>query len=588
MNHRSLSLMNPYSLIFLLGIVIASCDNSSFSGDGAKKRSAPSKPKTTDQNTDEGPDASYTADEVDVENPDFDGDLDKDDLGWDGDSPGPGAQVKPGFDYDDAPLPEKVKDALGELSEGQKKQARLTKPYEVKSQDQFWIVTTKGIAYHYTLVGDKVFKTKKWTFPFYGTGSRTYLTEGGFVFTNNGGRLWWIDPTKTPEGALDRTSGGKNHWRLPGVGDDDRSCVVSFLRGNKRYLGIGHGKGRYSELELENKPPYKPIWNVVRTGRINADRWGYSCHIDNKKLIYYGGWVKGKIYALDLKTLKEVDAGTSAPNGNFVASKFPDESIGPASNGSYALAGDRKGHIFNGHDFYTFAHDGTSKLIFGSSRDGNSLFVYPEACLTTDSKCSTADRKVFNFKGLVGKTVGPLGSLVSGGIIGVNRNRDGGFPFGASSEESDIFLIRPKNKKNLNAGIDVKMIAQSVGDPYMYTDFTGSTLYLQNGDLVFDLRKNENFDDKLAVRGLLFSWSSETGSNEEWGDAKLQIRCYNKGKIPSQFSTIKSIPKSSKTIHIEAGSCRDTDVNQVEVKVTQLNGGSFVQDIKSIHISFFQ
>ena len=95
-----------------------------------------------------------------------------------------------------------------------------------------YIVTTKGNVYYIVLNGKNVNKdkSKSFKFKFSGNGSRTYVTEGGLVFTNNDGVVYWVDPQKYKDNAnLDTINGAR--WKIPGA--NDRVCVVSYQ--NKEY-----------------------------------------------------------------------------------------------------------------------------------------------------------------------------------------------------------------------------------------------------------------------------------------------------------------------------------------------------------------
>ena len=91
----------------------------------------------------------------------------------------------------------------------------------------------------------------------------------------------------------------------------------------------------------------------------------------------------------------------------------------------------------------------------------------------------------------IGAGVGPLSALGDGHMVGMVRN------------PGDVYLFKLKNDKDATKGIEAVKIVENVGgDPYMYTDFTGATLYLTGNVFEFDFTNQLAFDAKVPLRQL--------------------------------------------------------------------------------------
>ena len=228
-----------------------------------------------------------------------------------------GETVIPGSTLDNIPVPGELKDKIEGLAEADFKAASLVKDFMKSVQNTFYIITTAGNVYQFNLQGAnaasiddvQIANKKSWTFPMAGIGgARTYVTEGGLVFVRSGGRVYWIDPLKTAEGALDMTVAGPNYYQIDGVGDFYRGCPVSYKIEDKRYIGVGYDMGKFSIFTQEPTPPYKPDWTTLdaqySVSTQGEGGWGWSCFIDQKKLIYYGAWTSGGSLAFDIAAKK--------------------------------------------------------------------------------------------------------------------------------------------------------------------------------------------------------------------------------------------------------------------------------------------
>jgi hypothetical protein len=551
--------------LFCLGL-LNGCDGASFMGASTSKKNNQPAPATDTGTTPATGDTTTPTDGIPGEV----------DSGGAGGTPAVagGDPVPPGTDIPDVPISSSIKNRIGQLSEEEFSSTVLTKNFTTSRIDSFWVVTHTGNAYYFTIEGTKLVGKKKWTFKKTAsdTGSRTYVLEGGsLVFVRNGGHVWWIDPVKTPEGALDETLGGPNHTQIPNITADHRGCPVSYKKDGKRYIGIGISTGKFALFSQEDTPPYRPAWNTMdvshsRSVNNQSYGWGYSCYIDQTRLIYYGQWYVGGTLGLNLTSFAPVDAAT-APNGALVNKT--------ENTGSYALYGDRSGNVYNVNQYYTFTHDGKANVVWGTTLTRNIVEVTPDTCRTTGAGC--AQKFTFDVGANLSTNFGPISALPAGGVIAISRGDPG-----------QVYLLRLKDPANIAAGIEATKLDTVEGDPYMYNDFTGATLYSTNADLAYDLTKSGLFKNDQALALLVVSWEANPGAPTTWEDAKLEVRCFNEGEFPPNFAEVANMKDAGVRTFVQVGSCRNKDANKVELKVTQLNGKDTITRIKNINVFFYQ
>lgn len=454
----------------------------------------------------------------------------------------------------------------------------LSKSLAPDSRVAIWAVTSAGKATWMRLEGDKVVEKRSWTgLAPASSGSRTYVTEGGIVIARTGGYLYWIDPDKTPQGALPQAM--PHLYRLPNVQNSDRVCIVSYRKNKQRYIGMGWGQGHFVEFSMENLSPFAPQWGKV-TGQVKVDiagfSWGYSCFIDQERLIYYGQALIASVSvgAVDLMAMKVIDPKSVAPNAKFVSNNLRSASlsVNALSNGSYALNGDTAGNVFNGTGYYTMAFDRATRTVWASQ--GATLHVLPDKCLYSEPNCkghavfSVADTQV---------AMGPLSSIGDGRMIGINRSPSG-----------RVYLMKLKEKKDITRGITVTPIADLDGDPYMYTDFTGATLYLTHSTTTFELNQGMKFDPNKLNRAVGFTWLANPGSDPMWREIKLEIRCYMAEAEAGGFSEVKSVNPATKQTVIRTDECAGKAYNRVDIRLTQLEDGDSLTKIARIQVTAYQ
>ena len=434
---------------------------------------------------------------------------------------------------------------------------------------RIWTVSRDGRATQFSVDGDKI-TTKTWT-GLVGDGNlgaRTYVTEGGFVAARYP-KLFFIDPEKTPEGALPQS-------QIKNIGATNRICVASYVKNNKRYLFAAFGAGQFWDIPMADEKPYRPLWDdpsVVKSSIAGVPAWGYSCFIDQTRNIFYSQL--GTFGAINLNTLAAHTTG--APNHSFESS---DPLIKTLTKGSrevvsYAMSGDPDGNIYNGDGVYTMAYDSSSDSVWVSKRNVlQNIGIFPRDCLTKQKSCVG----YLNFVSAgLGSYLGPMSALRDGRVVATTRD-----PLGS------VYILSLKDKNDRTKGFTSKYIGSAGGDPYMYTDFTGATLYIREAQQSFEMSKLPGYKSGKPNQSTLFTWKSKSGAAKLWKDIKLEARCFDDvGKKPA-YEEVKSVGESDKYTSIVVQSCKAKAAKFVEVQLTQLNNSATLTDIEFIQVAIKQ
>ena len=471
-----------------------------------------------------------------------------------------------GNDYDQSPLV-----ILPDSFQG----GFIVKPLSPDSITTFWAVTAPGNAYWFRLEGDKVAESKKWTgLQSSGAsgGSRTFVTEMGVVIARTGGFLYWIDPAATPEGAISQEI--SNHYQIPNTDPNDRACIVSYRKDRKRYVGIGWGRGNFVEYPMDTAPPYAPQWGSVSGSTVVPNvTWGYSCYIDQVRLIFYSQWVNARngIGAVDLKTLQPTDP-SGASNAKFSSQNLSNLSRGTSgTRGSYAINGDSAGNVFNGSGAYTLANNRDSRTVWGAS--GDSLWIVPQKCLTSEPNC--LGHVTLPLPGFRGKL--PLSSLPDGRMIGMKRQTNG-----------QVNLFKLRDKTDFSKGVDIIPIAELEGDPYMYTDFTGSMLYVTKSVTTFELDTVKTYDTAKISKKIGFTWVSRSVTDVNWTNIKFEIACYASTTGRGEFETVETIKNALQQSIIMTDSCTNKTYDRVDIRLTQLEDDDTLMNVGRVQVTAYQ
>lgn len=444
------------------------------------------------------------------------------------------------------------------------------KKIEAIQNTKIWTATTDGTIKRFTIEGDQVTETIEWSKDKTGAsgtfGMRTYVTEGGFIGARSP-KLFFIDPNNKNSVAKTKD------LQIPA---STRICVASYLKNGQRYMIAGWGNGSFHEYAMDDKPPYAPKWDdpPTRTGTLGTGSWGYSCFIDQQQKIFYSqNNTAGNVVGLNLNTYQAVDVSKTSKSATH---KSSNPLISPYTYGmvkqSYAMSGDPYGNIYNGAG-YTSAYDRASRSVWFSN--GASIVVIDEKCLHTEPSCT-------NFASFSpGVAIGPMSPLKDGRIVGISKG--GG----------DIYLMKLRDKSNLKSGIDVVPVGSAGGYAYMYTDFTGATLYITESEQTFKPVDMPKYVASKPIKMAVFKWiptvNYAAGSlSVDWRNIKLEARCYSSAASKPAYVEIAKVHPSDKGTELNVPSCTGGKYQFVDVKLTQLNNDSSLVGIDTISVGFKQ
>ncbi len=573
LNLKAISLAGllPASLVF-------SCNQSSFQGSTGSKRTAVNKEEKTGPSDEEKSEKKTSTAKKSAQDTATQG------------SPGPTdidlGSVSKTYNKDDADAPIRVFEPTTQAS---------TNVQELQPQaDKFaWTVTQTGTVTLHKIANKTVTSQKKWlgATPTNGGGARTYVIEGGgLVIGRTGGEMFFIDPAMA-EGTNLRTLGEPYFVSLATskalldagkpIATGERVCVVSYRRDEKRYLGLGWGAGNFAEVPQQDTSPFAPQWQDLKyKGSAGPGLWGYSCFIDQTKLIYYGRYVgDSNIQAFDIKNAVAATPNLVATNGLFTSNNLSDLTIGPKNSliGSYAISGDQKGNVYNGNMTYTMSHDPVNRLVWQTSSNARSITVLPADCLSTQAVCS--GQQTFPLTG----NIGPISALGDGTLVGVTRYAPVSF----------LYLLELVDPKDLSKGLSPPIsLAQLDGDPYMYTDYTGATLYLTLSEQTISLTKG-GYKPELPLKSIGFTWATKDGNPAPWLDISLGARCYlstdPKDKPDYEIVPGPIAPATQQTLFATATcGAGAKNIDTIDIRLLQLKGATSLMNVRKIQITGYQ
>lgn len=459
------------------------------------------------------------------------------------------------------------------------------KKIESVQNSKIWTATTNGKIKRFSIEGDVVKAPDEWNGGALGTGGmRTYLTEGGLI----GARfpyLYFVDPAAP--GVVNSVN----------IGSGSRTCVASYMKDGKRYMIAAWGAGDFMEIPLGDKPPYAPQWNPLPAKRTIPDwpgsTWGYSCFIDQQQKIFYSQYEASAPVGLNLKTLTKVQSlNTTVPNASFssndpVITKYTKSSRDASS---YAMSGDSYGNIYNHlttakYNGYTSAFEKMSDTVWFTHRVGENvgkIMIIDRKCLTTEPNCNSANYHLqdVTYQGSA-IPIGPMSALRDGRIAGLVRGAPGG-----------IYTMKLADPKNIKGGLQVLKVGDAGGDPYMYTDFTGATLYINEAEQTFKPADMPKYAASKPIKMAVFKWvptpaAASAGLIVEWKNIKLEARCYS-GTTKPAYAEVGKVYDSAQGTALDVESCKAPSYEFVDVKLTQLNNDTSLLGVDKISVGFKQ
>lgn len=380
-------------------------------------------------------------------------------------------------------------------------------------------------------------------------GNRSYVSEIGFLIgrtqrtLRNIGGIYVAGPeypngiqpifTKADLSAAEQPT----LW----MRNEARMCVTSFQIDGVPYVGGGYnslaGRKMFVKIPIDKSKANgvdiskKQIFDLGAVAVVGG--FGYSCYTDQNRGWFWSefGEVGSVRSGVNLRTGVPLNA-SEIPNKSHSFSNV-DLVSSPTNRASYAMAGDASGNIASftvaGASAYTAAHESVSNFVYVSR--GSNLHLLHANCLSSQSDCSTDNGRYFKWNlsgmsdgagGVFNLAFGPLSSLNDGRVVGVR------FIGSDASATSEIYLVKPKDPSDLSKGPSLKKIANLSERAYMYTDFTGATLYAAKVSREIELSKVSAFKAGVAISDAKFLWRASSGAAEEWRGLKLQLRCFLK------------------------------------------------------------
>jgi hypothetical protein len=379
-------------------------------------------------------------------------------------------------------------------------------------------------------------------------GNRSYVSEIGFLIgrsqraVRDRGGIFVAGP-QFPGGILPvftRSSLTPAEQGSVWMAEEARMCVTSFRVDGVSYVGGGYksidGHKRFVRIPIDKSKPNgtdisrKQVFDLgVATAEEGSWGMGYSCFTDQKNGRYWSE-NSGTRTGVDIRT----GAALSWNQASNVNHAFNNGGLNLVLNqrASYAMAGDANGNLASFTGAYTAAHESVSDFLYVSI--GNNLRLLHASCIASRSDCAPGSGRYFNWDlskvtdgkgGSYAMNFGPLSSLNDGRVAGVRYLYNGS---GQLQMASELYLISPKNRDNLAEGPVLKKIADLSEMAYMYTDFTGATLYAATVSRELSLANFAGFKAGVPVSSTKFVWKASSGVAENWRGLNMKVRCFLK------------------------------------------------------------
>lgn len=464
------------------------------------------------------------------------------------------------------------------------KSIQATFPFETSySAGKVWVVTpppTQTVN-QITIDAAKTYPVKTWNYTPTGGGgggSRTFVTSIGLVFARFPAQLFLVND------SIPTTQNLAPVWTGTSPGASTRACATSYKVSGAAYVGVAWtnsaGNRVFTQIPISGMSLNVAAAHNVVLGADGSGGagWAYGCFTDQGHNLFWTATPHAGsgslIYGVNLTTLTDVSS-LSAPNAGkpiktdaTYANYFGDPATG---SGSYALFGDGYGDVLVGKagtsSIYTFAHETKSDLGFATAYNTSQLLVYPAKCGSGIIDC-TGRVSVFatSSAGIGTGNLGPMSSLDDGRVVAISRGNP-----------SAIYLLQPADPANISAGMQATSIAHIPGDAYMYSDFTGATLYSQSLDNTYDLRTFAGYNSLLPIGAPSFTWNSQTGAKgEAWVGLTLSARCFNANTASSTvLAPVTAVaPSGQVTSLMGLQSCSQPGFDHIEIAVQPAAGGS--------------
>lgn len=479
--------------------------------------------------------------------------------------------------------------------------------------NSIWVVTDNGNAFRIVLDKERGYPMQQWS-GLGGGGHRTYVSEIGLIVGTTGDGIYRVADDVPEAGKAQKIwdMPSKNYFAWDNSKYQPRICATSFVVNGVAYIGAAYVEAEPGLPDGTGRPMRKfvkiPI-DKTKPGKIDVSKakivsfdgydrlWGYSCFVDKDRHLFWSQWSSPR--GVDLITDTEIDV-SKAPNG---AQKFTVQNVSNfdlTQGGSYAMSGDSYGNLLavQSHGSfpnlpYTAAHDPVSKSVLQSiymyvpyyennvlktynMLSAPILNVFDETCFQAGKPCAQGNVATYNLAAkdpsLAHSFIGPMSSLNDGRVVGVTRP-----VFGDANPKAEVFLLSVSKDAATGAKtLNAEKIKELSGHAYMYSDFTGATLYAVAGSYKFDLKTIKGFNPKKKIDSPRLKWTSESGGGQAWVGLKFSVRCsLSTNAAKADFTDLTaSMPAADGEIALDSvPSCKGPGAyDEVEIKVDPTGG----------------
>lgn len=423
-----------------------------------------------------------------------------------------------------------------------------------------WVVTRDGNVTRITMDKAQNYPTKTWTFtpPASATGTRTYVTEIGLLMGVTGGYLYRADDDTGTTATL--------VTQFPDAASSSRVCVTSFKSGGQKFVGAAYftspsgqvGRLVFVRMPIDMSKPAKIDPSLAEKFDAGAGNWGYSCYTDQERNWFWSANMNSAPYGISLDDGKPLQTSQmpKLPHVDHIPGYVLQE------DGSYAIGGGN-GTVLSAGDMnsYTFTYEPTTNLVFGSWRSS-------ELSVTTPTAHYVFPTTAVGF-------IGPISSLNDGRVLVLTRTGE---------TSSAAYIVSLKNAADPAQGVDFEKLKDFSGDPYMYTDFTGATLYPVAVNHLFDLHSVQEFQPDRPNTALRVTWQAKNGSDKKWKGLSLLIRCFEAAEPtkPAFVDISASVADAGVPFAVTTPMCVGSVYDTVELKIEPrtTNGFSQTDDIQ--------
>lgn len=447
---------------------------------------------------------------------------------------------------------------------------------------QVWVVTSNNQVFRYKIDAAKTYPKKEWLIPStLRGGNRTYVSEVGLVVGKTAGavaggvingEIWLVnevfgDQAKLIDTVADAISGS-------------RICVTSFKKDGDPYIGYIYTRSADSKITFVRIPvdlnkdlkidiSRKESFTSTKTGQV-----AYSCFVDQKNNRFWAA--ESTLIGVNLNTSEFLDNSALPNNGMQLGI------AGSATNYTrklnYAIAGDAEGNLLNakigGLYTYTMAHEHLTNQVF-TTTSSTDLIVTDVSCFSKDPSCSN---KSFVYALL--EAGGPMSSLNDGRVAILSRR----------GVNSSLMVVGLEDNAHPENGVVVEKIVTIPGDPYMYTDFTGGTMYAPTVEQSFSLVETPGKFQQGKDTDVKITWesSSEVPEDQLWRGIKILVRCYLKSEAKPEYERILPVANAGIDTMISVKKCNEGKFENIDLKLEADEGTSVFTKSKKVVLKVSQ